>query len=256
MTTLIAWGQYVLRSNFFQPPGNTLRLIDAAYGYGYDGVELDVQLSSDEHLVLMHDHTLDRTTHGSGPVQQFTAAELAKVRIKDPWNGPACYVETLENALRRNGKRGPVMVDMRHAVPKTVAALRRSVDASGFDPAQLLLLAYERAGGLLYKQAFPQAVVLLKAPHNLFPPQLTSEFASQAADLDGVIVPTANFPEATAQFREKTRALGLKLAVYMHESGLETLLGLMEASVDYVTSYAPQVFGLAREKCSTRPSVD
>jgi glycerophosphoryl diester phosphodiesterase len=247
-TKFIAWGQYVLRSNLFQPPGNTLRLIDAAYGYGYDGVELDVQLSKDNVLVLMHDNTLDRTTHSSGLVNQFTAAELSKVRLKDPWNGPTCCVETLEAALRRNGTRGLFMVDMHHTVPKTVAAVKRSVEASNFDPALLLLLTHTREGGLLYKETFPKATVFLKAPHNLFPPQLTADFASMAVGLDGVLVPVANFPQARLAFRAETQKLGLKLAVYMHDSDLETLVDILEASVDYVTSYVPQVFGEARRR--------
>jgi glycerophosphoryl diester phosphodiesterase len=43
---------------------------------GADGFELDVMLSADGHLVVIHDGTVDRTTDGHGPVQQKTLAEL------------------------------------------------------------------------------------------------------------------------------------------------------------------------------------
>jgi len=43
---------------------------------GADGFELDVMLSADGHLVVIHDDTVDRTTDGSGPVRQKTLAEL------------------------------------------------------------------------------------------------------------------------------------------------------------------------------------
>jgi glycerophosphoryl diester phosphodiesterase len=43
---------------------------------GAEYVETDIQRSSDGHLVLMHDPTLDRTTNGSGPVSSKTLAEL------------------------------------------------------------------------------------------------------------------------------------------------------------------------------------
>jgi len=42
-------------------------------------IECDVHLSSDGRLVVIHDHTLDRTTNGSGLVRDHTAAELRKL---------------------------------------------------------------------------------------------------------------------------------------------------------------------------------
>jgi glycerophosphoryl diester phosphodiesterase len=45
-------------------------------------LELDVHLSADGEPVVMHDHTLDRTTDGSGPVRTRTAAELRRVRLR------------------------------------------------------------------------------------------------------------------------------------------------------------------------------
>ena len=57
-------------------PGNTLAAFRLALEMGADGFELDVMLSADGHLVVIHDDTVDRTTDGSGPVQQKTLAEL------------------------------------------------------------------------------------------------------------------------------------------------------------------------------------
>ena len=48
----------------------------AAIKVGADMVEIDVTLTSDGHIVVIHDETLDRTTDGSGEVFQFTLAEL------------------------------------------------------------------------------------------------------------------------------------------------------------------------------------
>jgi glycerophosphoryl diester phosphodiesterase len=57
-------------------PGNTLAAFRLALEMGADGFELDVMLSADGHLVVIHDDTVDRTTDGSGPVRQKTLAEL------------------------------------------------------------------------------------------------------------------------------------------------------------------------------------
>lgn len=243
MTKIIAWGQYVFPSNQFQPPGNSLRAIDVAFGYGYDGIELDVQLSKDDHLVLMHDNTLDRTTLSQGVVNQFTADELSRVVLKDPWNGVECRVERLSRALARVGDRGLVMVDMHHTVPKTVNAVVRAVQESGFDASRLVLLTYTHSGGLLYKSAFPEAVVLLKSPHNLQPPQLGVDFVEQAMGLDGVLVPVAEHPESLAQFRRATAERGLRLAVYMHKTHAADLQALVQSGADFVTSYIPAALG-------------
>ncbi len=43
---------------------------------GADGVECDLHLTKDGELVLLHDETLERTSNGSGPVAQYTLAEL------------------------------------------------------------------------------------------------------------------------------------------------------------------------------------
>ena len=57
-------------------PGNTLAAFRLALEMDADGFELDVMLSADGHLVVIHDDTVDRTTDGSGPVRQKTLAEL------------------------------------------------------------------------------------------------------------------------------------------------------------------------------------
>lgn len=57
-------------------PENTLRAFQQAVLLGADGVELDVQLTRDGELVVIHDETLDRTTTGAGRVYSYTFAEL------------------------------------------------------------------------------------------------------------------------------------------------------------------------------------
>lgn len=56
-------------------PENTLPAFAAAIQFA-DGIELDVQLSKDQQLVVIHDETIDRTTDGTGYVQNLTLAEL------------------------------------------------------------------------------------------------------------------------------------------------------------------------------------
>jgi glycerophosphoryl diester phosphodiesterase len=57
-------------------PENTLRSFIAAQHAGLDLIELDLHLSKDGALVVMHDADVDRTTDGSGPIAELTLAEL------------------------------------------------------------------------------------------------------------------------------------------------------------------------------------
>ncbi|MGW7695679.1 glycerophosphodiester phosphodiesterase [Streptomyces asiaticus] len=57
-------------------PENTLRSFVRAEHEGMDVIELDLHLSKDGALVVMHDAHVDRTTDGKGPISDFTLAEL------------------------------------------------------------------------------------------------------------------------------------------------------------------------------------
>src|SRR5512143_223381 len=57
-------------------PENTLPAFEAAVRSGADGVELDVQYSSDGQLVVIHDLTLEALTDGTGRVTAHTLREL------------------------------------------------------------------------------------------------------------------------------------------------------------------------------------
>lgn len=57
-------------------PENTVAAVRAAIEIRADMVEIDVTLTADGRVVVIHDETLDRTTDGSGEVSRFTFAEL------------------------------------------------------------------------------------------------------------------------------------------------------------------------------------
>ncbi|HEY3510821.1 MAG TPA: glycerophosphodiester phosphodiesterase family protein, partial [Kribbella sp.] len=64
-------------------PENTLRSFRRAVADGCDEIELDLRVSADGELVIMHDATVDRTTSGSGEVSSLTLAELRALDAGD-----------------------------------------------------------------------------------------------------------------------------------------------------------------------------
>lgn len=62
-------------------PENTMSAFIEAERVGSDGIEFDVQLSSDGEIVVIHDETLDRTTNMTGYVKNYTAEELKSADV-------------------------------------------------------------------------------------------------------------------------------------------------------------------------------
>jgi glycerophosphoryl diester phosphodiesterase len=60
-----------------EAPENTLSGFAFARSVGVEAFELDVRLSADDEIMVIHDADVDRTTNGHGPVASFTASELA-----------------------------------------------------------------------------------------------------------------------------------------------------------------------------------
>ena len=57
-------------------PENTMESFRAAEALGVDQLELDVRVTKDDELVVIHDPTVDRTTDGTGLVREKTLTEL------------------------------------------------------------------------------------------------------------------------------------------------------------------------------------
>ncbi len=62
-------------------PENTLRSFRRAAAEGADAIELDLRLTRDGRLVVLHDADVDRTTSGSGPVASMTLDEIKQLEV-------------------------------------------------------------------------------------------------------------------------------------------------------------------------------
>lgn len=66
-------------------PENTLFAFERAVALGVDMLEMDLHLSQDAELVVIHDATLERTTNGEGPVAHYNLAELQALDAGYRW---------------------------------------------------------------------------------------------------------------------------------------------------------------------------
>lgn len=68
-------------------PENTLQAFEAACRYPVTGIELDIQLTKDGEIVVIHDEKADRTTDGTGYVKDFTLNEIKGLKIASHSSG-------------------------------------------------------------------------------------------------------------------------------------------------------------------------
>ena len=119
--------------------------------HGY-GIETDVQLSSDGEAMVFHDHTLDRLTNQTGPVSDFTAAELGRIAYANGTGTIPTLGELLDVVAGRTG----LIIEIKSGwsgdtrlVQRTVQCLAGyagPVAVMSFDPVQVAWLAQHAPG--------------------------------------------------------------------------------------------------------------
>ncbi len=124
-------------------PENTMAAFELAVSMGLDEVETDVHLTKDGHLLLLHDHSLDRTTDGSGLPADFTLEELKRLDAGSwmlPSENPGFVwigdfgreqLVTLDELLERYGDDLTYHVEIKDTNPAIVPAVVKCVQSLG-----------------------------------------------------------------------------------------------------------------------------
>ncbi len=129
-----------------EAPENTLAAFLLAAELGADGIELDVQLSKDGEVVVIHDFVLETTTNGQGPVSNRTLAELKELDAGSSFD--------------------PVFADQR------IPTLQEVIEAVG----RQLLLNIELKTKSKRDDALAQAIVRIVEEHHLLDRIVVSSF--------------------------------------------------------------------------------
>jgi glycerophosphoryl diester phosphodiesterase len=92
-------------------PGDTIFAFEKSVELGVDVLEMDAHITKDGHIVLMHDEEVDRTTDGTGLIEDLTLAELAQLDAAYDWSndsgktfpyrGQGIQVPTLDEVFQR-----------------------------------------------------------------------------------------------------------------------------------------------------------
>jgi glycerophosphoryl diester phosphodiesterase len=99
-------------------PENTLIAFEEAIRVGSDGIELDVHLTKDNQVVVIHDETLNRTSNGEGLVRDFSLDELKRFDMGSWFDSDyeMCTMPTLQEVielLNRFGFNGLLNIEFK-----------------------------------------------------------------------------------------------------------------------------------------------
>ncbi|MGW1341848.1 glycerophosphodiester phosphodiesterase [Kribbella sp. NPDC002412] len=125
-------------------PENTLRSFRRAVADGCDEIELDLRVTADDELVVLHDATVDRTTSGSGEVASLSFDELRSLdaglgEVVPTWAETIAAIDVRFQAEVKAARAVPLLVESLQADPALAA--RTMVTSSHAD----ILLAVRQA---------------------------------------------------------------------------------------------------------------
>ncbi|RMX04864.1 glycerophosphodiester phosphodiesterase [Corticibacter populi] len=133
---------------------NTLEGAKLAVQVGADAVENDIYKTTDGHLVIMHDDTVDRTTGGSGPIENMTLAEVKQLRTSRGAEVPTLmeFFDTFK------GQPMVHFVEIKSATPEVVDLLAEEVEAAGVRD-QVATISFHTAQINRMKNVMPEVAV-------------------------------------------------------------------------------------------------
>jgi len=121
------------RGDWRNYPENSIPAIESIIRMGVDMMELDVKMTKDSVLVLMHDKTIDRMTNGKGKVSDITYDSLMTFKMRRAHNvtTDSLRVPTLREALLCCKDR--ILVNVDHAYPyyKEIVELTEELGVTG-----------------------------------------------------------------------------------------------------------------------------
>lgn len=121
-------------------PENTLQAFQKALDLHSDGIELDVHLSADGHIIVMHDETIDKMTNGKGAINTFTLAELKSFVIADKHQIP-----TLEEVFDLVDQKCFINVELKNAdtSKQVVSLIEKYINEKGWNYEHFIISSFD-----------------------------------------------------------------------------------------------------------------
>lgn len=219
-------------------PENTMEAFELAIRQQADGIELDVQMSSDGELVIMHDETVGRVTGTKGQVRDFTLESLKELKVQTPGTRKGTYrIPTLAEVLDLMKKTDMLVnIELKNSIwlySGMEEKILKLVKEMGMEE-QILYSSFNHYSLLRIKELAPYAPTGL-----LFEDGLV-DAALYAKKIGVTALHPAVYHLQYPDFAEKCREAGLKMHVWT--ANLPEQIEMVKASgADAVITNYPDV---------------
>lgn len=228
-------------------PENTLAAFSNAIDIGADYFELDVQISSDDSLMIMHDNTINRTTNGTGSVSSLTYTQLRSYDAGSKFNASFAgeKIPTLYESLmlaKNSANNIGVVIEIKttaatvvHKVVKMVQDLdmRNRVIISSFTLSQIT----------------ESKTIDASIPVQLFVSTTSNSTIDQVAAINGEWIGSGG--TVTADFLNYAHSKNVKFNSWTINSGSQ-MISLSQLGVDAITTDNPLTLKIVSD--TTPPS--
>jgi glycerophosphoryl diester phosphodiesterase len=143
-------------------PSNTMYAFERAVKMGADMLDMDINMTQDGVLVVIHDDSVDRTTDGQGKVKDLSLEQVQK--LDAGWYWPQESTESDPHPFRGQGIRIPTLEEVFKAFPKTPMTIEIKQDEPSIArPFCELLRKYDMTDKVIIPSFIERAVIEFRA---------------------------------------------------------------------------------------------
>ncbi|WP_143735624.1 glycerophosphodiester phosphodiesterase [Microbulbifer mangrovi] len=230
-------------------PGNTLLYLRKMVALGVDALEMDLNLTADGHLVLLHDGTLERTTDGNGRVKDKTLRELESLNAAFHWSPdgeqfpyrkdsqPLVTIDQVFAAFPET----PMIIELKNDDPRAAQALARAIEKAGGGE-RLIVSSFHRSVIRAFRSLCPGVATGATLPEALL------FFAAQCVFAERLLKPAYQtmqlpvryygLPVFTRRFVSAARRCDLHISVWTVDEA-ETMKKFIALGLDGIVTDRP-----------------
>ncbi|MFA5858655.1 MAG: glycerophosphodiester phosphodiesterase [Elusimicrobiota bacterium] len=221
-------------------PENTMAAIKLAWELGADIVEIDVRLTKDKHIVLMHDPSAKRTSGHNLAISTVTLSEVQCLDVgrqkNEKYTGEK--VPLLEDVLKTIPEGKEMFVEIKVG-KEIIPELKRVIESSG-KAAQVVIIGFSQPTVVYAKEQIPGirgTFQLLREVRdsktkNCIPYNFNNIDVIKKIGLTGLDV---HYASLTEEFIKKAHAEGIKIVVWT-VNNIENMKRYAAWGVDYITT--------------------
>jgi len=207
-------------------------------------VEMDLRLTKDDVLVLMHDPTVNRTSNGKGPIVDMTLAEAEKLDAgswKDKRKYAGEHIPTVETICETCRGRAVMMLDLKcTGLGESLAALKKKLD---FPSDQWILAPWEDDEGAALRKHLPADIPMIRLTSKIPTDHFDDAYFSRMKQI-GFTGFSVNWQHLSAAFIDAAHAHALNVYAWTVNDPVDIAGAVVNGVDGIITDDAPTVIKL------------